>query len=344
MFPIKLVRALLPERIEYPGVDPVPEGIQRPFWSVMIPAYNGTRYLARTLTSVLEQDPGPEEMQIEVVDDCSTEGDSEAVVKEVGKGRVAFYRHPHHVGISANFTTCVRQARGHWVHILHQDDMVLRGFYDTYKRFIEEHQGVGMVFCRAIEIDEHDEWRRIMSSLSSPPSQKFSGFVGNALQPLVERNYIMAPSVVIQRTIYERVGGFHPLLSHPLDRDMWLRVAAYGPLGYIHRPYLLCRVHVEQATKRNALSGENMKQKVEIIEIGLRLLSPELREGVRQTAYHNSSQDALSWRAHFHSQGLHSFALRQAVWAWKFKPSVRNLVRLCRSVVLSLSDRAKYEG
>ena len=55
-----------------PSIAPVPEGVHRPKWSVMIPTFNCANYLRQTLESVLAQDPGPEQMQIEVVDDCST--------------------------------------------------------------------------------------------------------------------------------------------------------------------------------------------------------------------------------------------------------------------------------
>jgi hypothetical protein len=40
--------------------------------------------------SVLAQDPGSEVMQIEVVDDCSTEDDPKAVVEELGQGSRQF--------------------------------------------------------------------------------------------------------------------------------------------------------------------------------------------------------------------------------------------------------------
>ena len=56
-----------------PKMAAVPEGTYRPFWSVMIPTYNCGDYLRRTLESVLCQDPGPDKMQIDVVDGCSTE-------------------------------------------------------------------------------------------------------------------------------------------------------------------------------------------------------------------------------------------------------------------------------
>jgi glycosyltransferase involved in cell wall biosynthesis len=57
----------------------------------MIPSYNSIAYLRDTLKSVLIQIPSNEEMEIEVIDDCSSDGDVEALVKELGKGRVGFF-------------------------------------------------------------------------------------------------------------------------------------------------------------------------------------------------------------------------------------------------------------
>ena len=84
-------------------IPPVPEGESRPLWSVMIPTYNCAQYLRETLASVLAQDPGPEIMQIELIDDHSTDDDPAAVVAELGQGRVGFYQQPKNVGVPKNF-------------------------------------------------------------------------------------------------------------------------------------------------------------------------------------------------------------------------------------------------
>jgi glycosyltransferase involved in cell wall biosynthesis len=137
-----------------PSIAPITEGTYRPFWSVIIPTYNCANYLEETLKSVLQQDPGQEQMQIEVVDDCSTKDDPEKVVKEIGKGRVSFFRQPKNVGAQRNFNTCIQRAKGHWVHILHGDDAVFPGFYERFQAAIEKEPIIGAAFCRTIYMDE----------------------------------------------------------------------------------------------------------------------------------------------------------------------------------------------
>jgi glycosyltransferase involved in cell wall biosynthesis len=109
----------------------------------MIPTYNCANYLRETLNSVLVQDPGSELMQIEVVDDCSTLDDPEAVVKELGKGRVQFYRQPENVGYIKNFETCLQRSRGQLIHLLHGDDCVRDGFYRKMQGLFEEYPEIG---------------------------------------------------------------------------------------------------------------------------------------------------------------------------------------------------------
>ena len=83
-----------------PTIAPLPAGPARPFWSVMIPIYNCREdYLRETLRSVLGQDPGVADMQIEVIDNDSTIGDPEAVIREMGSERIEYHRQPINVGI-----------------------------------------------------------------------------------------------------------------------------------------------------------------------------------------------------------------------------------------------------
>src|SRR5436190_18337377 len=132
-------------------IPALPAETGRPLWSVMVPAYNCARYLRETLASVLAQDPGPDQMQIEVVDDCSDD-DLKAVADEIGRGRVDYHRQPQNVGHVRNFNTCIERSRGHLVHILHGDDTVRAPFYRTMQQPFEDHLEIGAAFCRHIYV------------------------------------------------------------------------------------------------------------------------------------------------------------------------------------------------
>ena len=97
-------------------------------------------------------------MQIEVVDDCSTKDDPEAVVDKLGRGRVETpHRQPHNVGITRNFNTCLRRSRGHLVHILHGDDLVKRGFYQEIEEQAEQFPQAAMLATCSWYVDEEGQ-------------------------------------------------------------------------------------------------------------------------------------------------------------------------------------------
>ena len=65
------------------AIAPPAGELARPRWSVMIPTFNCAERLRVTLAGVLVQDPGPEQMQIEVVDDCSTDDDPADILRAI---------------------------------------------------------------------------------------------------------------------------------------------------------------------------------------------------------------------------------------------------------------------
>lgn len=243
-------------------IAPVPTGVLRPFWSVMIPTYHCARFLRQTLESVLAQDPGPEMMQIEVVDDGSTLDDPEEVVKEVGKGRVAFFQQPQNVGHTENFETCLKRARGKVVHLLHGDDYVLKGFYHKLRQAFERQPEIGAAFCRQIFMDDAGN-REAYSSLEQPES----GILNNGLEHLALEQRIMTPSIVVRRDVYERLGAFDSRLICAEDWEMWVRIAAQYDIWYETEPLAAYRMHSNSNTGRHVRNGDDIRYTRMAIEI-----------------------------------------------------------------------------
>ncbi|WP_414584592.1 glycosyltransferase family 2 protein [Scytonema sp. PCC 10023] len=235
------------------SIPPVPEGTQRPLWSVMIPTYNCANYLRETLASVLAQDPGPEVMQIEVVDDHSTKDDPAAVVEELGRGRVSFYQQPENVGYIRNFETCLQRSRGKLIHLLHGDDCVRESFYRKMQQLFDQHSEIGAAFCRHIFMDEHSHWQGI-SQLEEPKS----GILSNYLERIVVHHLIQTPSIVVRRDVYEKLGGFdRRFVCCCEDWEMWVRIAANYPIGYEVEPLAAYRVmRMGSLSKNSVRSGK----------------------------------------------------------------------------------------
>jgi predicted O-linked N-acetylglucosamine transferase (SPINDLY family)/glycosyltransferase involved in cell wall biosynthesis len=239
----------VPLDIRGPRIRPRPEGAA-PFWSVMIPVYNRGAYLEGAIRGVLEQDPGPKEMQIEVVDDCSTEIDFEPIVREVGRGRVDYYRQPINLGLIGNWNALLNRARGRWVHMLHDDDRVLPGFYSSLRGGLEMETDVGMAFCRHGFIDEHDRATFVM-----PPERETPGVLENFIEKLGAMQRIQFASVVVRRDAVEALGGFRPDLYFAADWELWKRLAAHFKTWYEPRTLAFYRRHGGSETSRVVRAG-----------------------------------------------------------------------------------------
>jgi glycosyltransferase involved in cell wall biosynthesis len=272
-------------RAEIPSVS---NGSQRPFWSVMIPTYNCARFLGKTLESVLAQDPGPEVMQIEVVDDGSMLDDPERVVTEVGRGRVTFYRQPQNVGHTKNFETCIKRARGKVIHLLHGDDYVLDGFYRKLQYAFERQPEIGAAFCRQIFMDPAGNWEGY-----SALEQSESGILNNGLEHLALEQRIMTPSIVVRREVYERLGGFDSRLICTEDWEMWVRIAAQYPVWYEVEPLAAYRMHSASNTGRHVRNGDDIRYTRMAIEIFKSYLPKEKADHLSKKARETYAFSAL---------------------------------------------------
>jgi glycosyltransferase involved in cell wall biosynthesis len=236
-----------------PRISPIPAGVRRPLWSVMIPTFNCANYLREALESVLAQDPGPEQMQIEVVDDCSDKDNPEEVVKEIGRGRVLFHKKPVNEGAVCNFNTCLERSRGDLIHILHGDDSVETSFYREFAAAFEASADCAAIFCRAFDIRENRE----LLGLSGFCQSLTKG--SNDARELMMSNPIRTPAAVVRRCFYERYGGFDTSLVHVADWDMWVRAIVHGRARMLNRPLASFRISDTSDTSRLRRSAEDLR-------------------------------------------------------------------------------------
>lgn len=289
--------------IEYPEIAPIDRGVDRPFWSVMIPIYNRIDYLGKTLKSVLEQDPGVAQMHIEVVDNCSENQNIKKMVQDIGKGRVEFYQQPENVGMINNWNTCLQRSRGHWVHVLHDDDNVLPGFYSQLRSAIEQDSTIGLAFCREVFIDEHGHQKGF-----SPIERETPGIISDIVERLAVR-CMQFVSIVTRRTVYEKLGGFCLEAGSNADWEMWKRIVVQYPVWYEPQPLACYLLHSGSASSQLIKSGQNIRDIRKTIAISEHYL-------ISRMCWPESTVLELS------SKSLESYAIYAINQAWQL--SLRN--------------------
>ncbi|MGD9879101.1 MAG: glycosyltransferase [Reyranella sp.] len=291
-----------------PRIGPVAADTPRPFWSVMVPVYNcQPDYLRETLRSVLVQDCGTDDMQIDVIDNCSTTGDPEAVVREVGAGRITFHRQPRNVGMVENFNSCIRRSTGQWVHILHADDTVRPGFYRQLGEGVAAHPQAGAAFCRILFADEDSQWMGL-----SELEARTSGILGSdfAVRQFIDQR-IQFPAIVVRRSTYEELGGFLSSLSHCVDWDMWKRIAVRKPIFYHPEPMACYRLHNATDSSRLMRTGRNVVEERRSIDLSCADFPPQQARRLRRAARKAAGVRAARRARQLWATGQHAAAWRQ---------------------------------
>ena len=299
-----------------PAIRVSPVDGSRPFWSVMIPTYNPRAdYLEETLHSVLQQAPGPEQMQIEVVDDGSLDNTASEVIWRVGAGRVAFHAEPQNQGLANTWNRCVERACGNWVHILHQDDLVLPGFYERLREGAEQ-SDAGAIFCRYAVANSKGHWVGI-----SELHRELPGLLDDWHANITAQQLIQCPAIAVRRLVYEQLGGFLPRLRYTPDWEMWQRVASQ--FSFWFEPSILAcyRAHSNSATSRMRLDAADVREVREVIHLTM--------------AYHNPARGRmLARKARSFYAELAIFHAREMLVEVGFSPAWKQIpeaLRLCHS-------------
>ena len=244
-----------------PRISPLAEQGRRPVWSVMVPVYNRVKYLRHALESVLSQGYSQDEMQIEVVDDCSANSEAEAIVNEIGCDRISFYRQRQRVGFVSNWNTCIERARGHLVHILHDDDFVATGYYEEVNTLRDKYPGLGLYGTRSFIIDEESVVTGVIPRLADLeyPNRSATQFFYECP--------IRFPGITVRRTSYETLGGFRPDLGYVADWEMWARISDDHGAVISRNPLTYYRFYTGNATWLCIRTAEETRSMMRLSEI-----------------------------------------------------------------------------
>lgn len=279
-------------------------------WSVMIPAYNCSRCLEQTISSVLCQDRGTDNMQICVVDDGSTDADIHELVNRVGQGRVEYLRNSENMGSLRTFEKCINNARGKLLHLLHGDDFISQGFYSVIEELFANYPHAGAAFTDFNFVGEENNFL-----YREAPLMDVAGVLPNSLELLACKQRIQPPSMVVKRAVYEDLGSFFGV-TYGEDWEMWVRIASRYPI--LHSPQYLAsyRVHDFNISGTAIMTGQNVADIKKVIQIIALYLPESARKRLEKAARKNFAI-YYAWLAHklYHDNRNVEAAIQQALGA-----------------------------
>ncbi len=229
-----------------------------PLVSICIPTYNRAGMLQQSLQSALAQTFTDFEV---IISDNASQDATESVVRSYSDPRIRYIRNAKNLGHRANMNQCLALARGKYITILFDDDMMMPENVATKVEILSRTPGLGFVYSKYHLIDgegritEYDTMRGHGRERTEDARETCEDILPAMF------NTINAPTVVFQRACYERLGGFTDKLKLVFDYEYWMRIAVYYPVVFLAQPLIKWRVHAGTLTNVHVGSDEVQKLK-----------------------------------------------------------------------------------
>lgn len=220
-----------------------------PLVSVIIPVFNGEKYIRCAIDSVLEQDY--QSIEIIVVDDGSSDATLH-ILNEFGD-KVRIYRQPNK-GSAVARNLGIKMANGPYIAFLDADDYWFPGKVSAQMKALQA-TGCRMVFTRFLfwNADTDDAWPDpalvlVQGHASFNPASKIEPKWVYA--DLLLDCLVWTSTVLIAKEELNRVGGFDEDLRKGQDYDLWLRLSRVIQMACLEQVTALYRLHSESITHR----------------------------------------------------------------------------------------------
>jgi glycosyltransferase involved in cell wall biosynthesis len=232
--------------------------------SVVMAVFNGRRYLAEQVDSILSQLEGEDELVI--VDDASTD-DGVAALQISNLDRVNVIRNHRNIGVFGTFQRGLTLARHDIVFLSDQDDVWLPGKRSAFAREFVSDPAVCLVISDAEVIDATGR----LTAASFMATR--GGFDGSLIGTLWRNRYLGCAMAVRKRLLD---------IALPIPRlvpmhDMWLGLIgrSTGRVVYLPKPYLRYRRHGNNlAPDRSRSPWRLLRWRAALLSmLGLRLLA-----------------------------------------------------------------------
>lgn len=220
----------------------------KPAISVALSVFNGERYLAQAIESVLGQSYG--DFEFLILDDGSTDNTRKIIEGYAGQDRRIRPSFRENRGLVASLNELIDLAQSSIIARMDADDVCHPERFERQLRFLEDHPDHGALGCWNNHIDEHGR----ACSVEGPDHPLDHEGVLAAIEQ--GQNPISHPTAMYRRDIVRGVGGYHRAFRHCEDFDLWLRLASRTKMANLPERLVYYRRHAGQVSSRHVIAQQ----------------------------------------------------------------------------------------
>jgi len=216
-----------------------------PAVSIIVPYYNMGRYLPETLRSLRAQTF--EDYEILLVDDGSTEPDSQRLLRELEGTPGLRIIHKPNGGLSSARNEGLRHARGRWILPVDADDLLSPTFLGKAVEVMSRSPKLGYTTS-------------LVSYFTEDPGKPVGGWVPWGLErdALCLENVASTCTALMERRLLEELGGYDEWLTSFEDWDVFCSMAKRGYEGMVIPEFLFhYRVRLDSMTRTVATQSRH---------------------------------------------------------------------------------------
>lgn len=210
--------------------------------TIVTPSYQQSRYLERTIRSVLDQNYV--NLEYIVLDGGSTDGSVE-IIKKYAE-RIDFWISEKDGGQSAAINRGLKMATGEVVGWLNSDDTFAPGALHRIAKRYQGDRELDLLYGHTCLIDSED---RVIRRLVSIPT------TGYEVRYFC-RDLWSQPGTTWRRRVHDKVGYLDESLHFLMDGDFWIRASQVAKLRCI--PYHLANLRIHGQTKTSNIQANQL--------------------------------------------------------------------------------------
>lgn len=299
----------------------------RPLVSIILPTYNREAFLREAVTSVLAQTF--RDWELLVIDDGSTDGTA-AYLRGLTDGRLRVLTAAHDGNRARLRNRGLAAALGTYVAFLDSDDFWVP---TKLERQIADLRAKGRRWGYG-----HHRWVDDMGKpLPVPGGREWRRCEGWILRDVLAVDaWIAMPTVIVERSLMNEIGGFDETFASAHDYEAWVRLAARVEAALIPEPLAAVRLHAGNVPHHSTIQSHE-----QLARIYRRLLDDPAYRPHWRLCRERYAAASRGLAARYRVAGRHARALRTAAAAIARAPWSRDgWVELAKALIAPLVPRA----